>query len=142
MRHFLSFLFFLWSGCGFFLLASLDSAMGVLLGDSGSGTSFLVATIVVVAAFLAGFLFLAWSGYLMLTNQTTIEFGGNHFGGNPGKNPYALDVKRNVAAVFGEMPFWILLLPSLAEPPGDGIIFPLNEGRGLPLPMLVDERAA
>jgi hypothetical protein len=141
LRHFLSFLFYLWSGTGFFLLASLDGAMGVLLGDSGGGTTFLIATIVVFAAFMAGFLFLCWSGYLMFTNQTTIEFYGNHWGPKTG-NHYAQDLRRNIAAVFGEMGIWILLFPSLVEPPGDGIIFPLNAGRGQPLPMLVDERTA
>ena len=75
----------------------------------------------------------------MATNATTIEFYGNWVSKT---NPYALDLRRNIQSVFGEMGFWILAFPSLVDPPGDGIIFPLNAGRGMPLPMLVDERTA
>ena len=139
---------FLWAGTAFFLISSFDSAISVLLGGGAMGdASYLVATIVSFAAHLAGSLFLAWCGYLLLTNQTTIEFYGNTWGEKPG-NPYA-PVKggwnarvKNIKSVFGEHWLRTLLVPSLAPPPGDGIIFPLNDGRGLPLPMLIHERAA
>ena len=75
----------------------------------------------------------------MVTNQTTIEFYGNWASKS---NPYRLDPWRNIQAVFGEGGLWLLAFPSLAEPNGDGIIFPLNAGRGMPLPMLIDERTA
>jgi len=129
------------AGCGFFLLTSLDSAWGALIGSQSSDTWFLVAVIIAVAAFVAGSLFLLWSSYLLVSNQTTIEFYGNHWGHKPG-NPYDLGAPRNIASVFGEMGLLALLIPSLTPPPGNGIIFPLNAGRGMPLPMLIDERAA
>jgi hypothetical protein len=146
-RHFISFLLFLWSGCGFFLLSAVDSAIPVLLGTARGGGSgdlwLMLASVISVAAFVAGALFLGWCGFLLCTNQTTIEFYGNHFGGPDAMNPYKLpSLARNIAQVFGEQGWFLLAFPSLEPPPGDGIIFPLNAGRGLPLPMLVDERTA
>jgi len=142
-RHFLSFLLYLWLGCSFFLLSSVDSAMPVLLGSHAGGDIWLLmAAVVSVAAFCAGALFLAWCGFLLLTNQTTIEFYGNHLASPPGHNPYRFSWTRNIKQVFGEHGWILLAIPSLAPPPGDGIIFPLNAGRGLPLPMLINERTA
>jgi palmitoyltransferase len=134
----------LWCGCSFFLLASFDSALNTLVGGGGAvitDASFLIAAIVAFAAFLAGSLFLGWSLFLLLTNQSTIEFYGNTWGPKPG-NPYNLGAWKNISAVLGDAWLAVMIFPSLALPPGDGIIFALNDGRGLPLPMLIDERAA
>jgi hypothetical protein len=120
---------------------SAEQAINALVSTSSSGTYFFIATVICFAAFLAGTIFLAWNVYLLLTNQTTIEFYGNHWGDKTG-NPYDLGTRRNVKAALGELGLWELLIPRLKDPPADGVIYPLNAGRGMPLPQLIDERQA
>ena len=153
-RHFLSFLVFLWAGCAFFLGVCADSALPVLFRSSRARDSvwLVVSALICALILLASSLFLLWSGHLLLSNQTTIEFYSNQWeedskpGARPSTvlgNPYDLGWARNVKLVFGEQPLLMLLLPSLAKPPGsDGIIFPLSGGRGMPLHYMGDERAA
>ncbi len=147
-RHCIRFLVFLWSGCGFFLIASIDSAFPVLMGSSRSGNDscLLLSSVVCVAALVAAGLFLLWSGYLLVTNQTTIEFCGNQWGDNARSrgetgNSYDMGTARNIKQVFGEQPLFLLLCPSLVIG-SDGIIYPLNGGRGMPLHSMIDERTA
>lgn len=116
-------------------------AGGSPAGGIVGGDSFTLAAVFALAGLIAGTLFLVWSGYLLATNQSTIEFYGNQWGDRPG-NPYDRGAARNIADVFGDTPLLTLLCPSTAEPKNDGIIYPLNAGRGMPLPMLIDERAA
>jgi len=138
-RHFITFLFHLCLGCCFFLSASFDSAVSVLLGDSLAGGSyFLLAAILTFAATLACSCFMAWTVWLAATNQTTVDVLGKKWTKQP--NPYDMGIKRNLSSVFGSFGLFLLVIPSLADPPGDGLIFPLNAGRGMPLPMLIDER--
>lgn len=77
--------------------------------------------------------FVGWTGYLLLTNQTTIEFYSNSFDRDKRwqvagwENPYDLGSwRRNAEQVFGTGPLWTWLLPSLRPPPGDGLVFALD----------------
>ncbi len=75
-----------------------------------------------------------------MSNESTIEFYGNHCGGPHRSNPYDMGIHRNVQEVLGKHYIFNLLVPSFWVPPGDGLIFPLNQGRGMPLPMLLGDR--
>jgi hypothetical protein len=77
--------------------------------------------------------FVGWTGYLLFTNQTTIEFYSNSFDRDKRwqvagwENPYDLGSwRRNAEQVFGTGPLWAWLLPSLRPPPGDGLVFALE----------------
>jgi hypothetical protein len=61
--------------------------------------------------------FCGWTGYLLLTNQTTIEFYSNSFD---------RDKRWQVAGWENPGPLWTWLLPSLRPPPGDGLVFALE----------------
>jgi len=79
-------------------------------------------------------LFMLWHGYLVATNQTTIEFYSNRMDAADAKkrgqqwiNPYSVGMRPNFEQVFGmsrNVLTW--LLPSWRPPPGDGMDFPLN----------------
>lgn len=92
--------------------------------------SFLVGTVVLVAVCILGGMHV----FLLLTNQTTIEFQTNLVKRREAKangvyfrNPFDMGRRRNFHQVFGPDPFcnfrW--LLPCIAKPPeGDGMVFP------------------
>ena len=79
-------------------------------------------------------LFIAWHGYLVATNQTTIEFYSNRMDASDARkrgerwvNPYNVGTRNNFEQVFGlsrSRVAW--LLPNRRAPPGDGMEFPLN----------------
>jgi palmitoyltransferase len=76
--------------------------------------------------------FFGWHVYLILTNQTTIEFQFNKFkvltqkrSGKVVLNEYDIGMKNNVEQIFGKHRWWILLfLPSLSKPPLNGCEYP------------------
>eukprot|EP01062_Namystynia_karyoxenos_P017514 TRINITY_DN16448_c0_g1_i1.p1 TRINITY_DN16448_c0_g1~~TRINITY_DN16448_c0_g1_i1.p1 ORF type:complete len:346 (+),score=78.19 TRINITY_DN16448_c0_g1_i1:116-1153(+) len=81
-----------------------------------------------VALFCMMTLFLGWNGYLLLTNQTVIEFHGNRQAlaearqwGRPWRNMYHVGVYANLQEVFGNYPnaLW-MLLPTTQGAPSDG----------------------
>ncbi|ORX44193.1 zf-DHHC-domain-containing protein [Piromyces finnis] len=75
-----------------------------------------------------------WHLYLLLTNQTTIEYGENQYykseakkAGNIYVNEYDLGYKTNFKMFFNiglRTPWWLMLLPVKVKPYGDGINFP------------------
>jgi len=78
--------------------------------------------------------FIAWHTYLVLTNQTTIEFFSNWTDASDARrqgerwvNPYSVGMRDNFEQVFGlSRSHLAWLLPSRKPPPGDGISFPRN----------------
>ena len=90
----------------------------------------------VLSVLFALTLFIAWHAYLVLTNQTTIEFYSNRMDaadarkrGEKWVNPFSVGLRGNFEQVFGmsrNVVGWIL--PSRKPPPGDGMEFPLNPG--------------
>ena len=116
----------------------------VMLGRH-SDMEMLVACVCAVSACIASLLFVVWNLYLTLTNQTTIEFYGRMLDGPAGGkaavgggNPYNMGWRANILAVYGPNVWRTLLLPVLTDPPGDGNIFAMNQGRGYPMKELLD----
>mmetsp|Transcript_66579 Transcript_66579/g.206252 ORF Transcript_66579/g.206252 Transcript_66579/m.206252 type:complete len:331 (+) Transcript_66579:173-1165(+) len=140
-RHFCLFLLFLAAACSFVVAVFLrygllfrpparHEGVDAHLAQEWMLASFLICcTILVALGILGGF-----HAYLVLTNQTTIEFHGNCAArwatwktGEKFRNPYDLGVCRNFQQVFGPNPFcrcrW--LLSWWAPPPlGDGLEYP------------------
>jgi len=122
-KHFLLFLFYMWTGSLFFLIVTFDRTFIALTGGI-SGAGFLVSAVLCFAASIASFFFLVWNVYLLCTNQSTIEFYGNACGSPKRRNPYHLGTTRNIREVFGlNRSLWTILLPSRTPPAGDGLVF-------------------
>jgi hypothetical protein len=141
-RHFFLFLLYLCLGASFYLTFGYTQAMDALSGTAnGSSTLGMLCAVLSLAAVLATALFLAWTAFLIATNQTTIECYGNYFDqrypgrrrpGSPGyvarpRNPYWQPASASWEAVFGAR-FLSLrwLLPSHAPLPHSGLVFALN----------------
>jgi len=141
-RHFVLFLLFLAMSCifvvctffpvfydGFFNHRSRRHYHLPRSARSSIMTSFMIACSILVALFILG----GFHVYLVLTNQTTIEFQLNLMhrrearkNGEYFRNPYDMGRRRNFQQVFGPNPFcrfrW--LMPYLAQAPvGDGMNF-------------------
>lgn len=145
-KHFNLFCLYLAVIATYFLTVAWQHVTRVMLGRHPD-MEMLVACVCAVSACIASLLFVVWNLYLTLTNQTTIEFysrlldGPSSGGGSGvvgGGNPYNMGWRANVVAVYGPSVWRTLLLPVLSEPPGDGIVFPMNQGRGYPLKELLD----
>jgi len=131
-KYFVGFLFYMCTGSGFILFVSLDSTLAALTGRNQS-VVFLVAVVLCFSAFVATGLFLLWNIYLVLSNQTTIEFYGNKFSRNGRRrgNPYDLGWRRNLETVFGaDVTAARLLIPNRTPPCGDGVVYPLRDRPG------------
>jgi palmitoyltransferase len=100
-------------------------------------TSFMICCSILVALGILG----GFHVWLVLTNQTTIEFHSNMMrrkearkNGEYYRNPYDLGRTRNFQQVFGPNPFcrfrWLLSMIS-PGPTGDGMDFPSMSVRGL-----------
>jgi len=132
-RYFTLLVLYLALNCLFAVCTLLLHYFGFLqsdyAGDEDAATATLIFVFVICAlVFVAMFGFFGWNMYLVLTNQTTIEF---HFNkcmaeqmrsrGEIYMNPYDMGLQRNLATVFGPAPsMWRLLLPSALRLPGDG----------------------
>lgn len=139
-RYFCLFLTFLAMSCTFVMMTFFNQFLVALLHPSKSRhpyserqcitLAFIVsASILMALSFLGGF-----HVYLVITNQTTIEFQSNLWNkkkarqhGEFFRNPYDLGRTRNFQQVFGVNPCcqfkW--LFPLLSVPPvGDGLEFP------------------
>jgi palmitoyltransferase len=77
--------------------------------------------------------FFGWHVYLVLTNQTTIEFQFNKFklltskrSGRVALNEYDVGMKNNIEQLFGPTKGWwiTIFLPSFSKPPLDGCVYP------------------
>jgi len=139
-RYFCLFLLFLALSCLFIIVVFGYNFQKVIFSWSRRGTrsfrqcvmtSFMICCSIVVAlCILGGFHF-----YLVLTNQTTIEFQINMIrrresrrNGEFYRNPYDLGRSRNCMEVFGPNRFygfkWLFpWLPGTLPPTGDGIAF-------------------
>eukprot|EP00479_Gromia_sphaerica_P014160 TRINITY_DN8278_c0_g1_i1.p1 TRINITY_DN8278_c0_g1~~TRINITY_DN8278_c0_g1_i1.p1 ORF type:complete len:109 (-),score=13.67 TRINITY_DN8278_c0_g1_i1:112-438(-) len=73
-------------------------------------------------------LFLVFHGYLLLTNQSTIEVCGNKLDTQPWhklgvSNPYDIGAYKNITEVFGNREWYTWLWPGYVDPPGNGMIY-------------------
>ena len=75
--------------------------------------------------------FFLWHLYLVLTNQTTIEFQYNRIlrvtqtsHGELQSNDFDVGIKKNLEIIFGSSKWYWILLPSLSPLPYDGSWFP------------------
>lgn len=137
LRHFYLFLAHTAAACALFLRVGWTPLVGPALRTRTEvGAEFLVALVTVLAVLMAAALFVAWNTYLVLTNQTTIEFYGNTCGGDRRPRntchtrPYDLGWRENWRQVFGTG-LWFLLPWTVTE--GAGLVFPVRpdkEGEG------------
>jgi palmitoyltransferase len=134
-RYFFLFLLYLWIACIYGCITIGLNYIG-WLGNStasrqerDSATGALIFTFVIAAAvFFAMCLFLSWNTWLVISNQTTIEFHYNRSmyhdlrrKGEVYVNIYDVGITRNLRQVFGPFTsYWQVLLPSYTGLPGDG----------------------
>eukprot|EP00747_Dinoflagellata_sp_TGD_P182400 gnl/TRDRNA2_/TRDRNA2_36643_c0_seq1.p1 gnl/TRDRNA2_/TRDRNA2_36643_c0~~gnl/TRDRNA2_/TRDRNA2_36643_c0_seq1.p1 ORF type:complete len:334 (-),score=38.95 gnl/TRDRNA2_/TRDRNA2_36643_c0_seq1:130-1131(-) len=138
-RYFCLFLLFLFISCLFVIATHFHIFLETMFHARKSrikfsvrqsiSLSFIVAACITLSMVILG----GFHTYLVLTNQTTIEFHSNMFQrdnrkkhGEFYRNPYDLGRSRNFAQVFGPSRFcsFLWLLPYLAPAPaGDGMSF-------------------
>eukprot|EP00761_Pharyngomonas_kirbyi_P009515 gb/GECH01009531.1/.p1 GENE.gb/GECH01009531.1/~~gb/GECH01009531.1/.p1 ORF type:complete len:309 (+),score=37.67 gb/GECH01009531.1/:1-927(+) len=130
-RYFYLFLFYLFFGAVYTSIGYALAAFDVLNVDhqvwrKNEAQLTLVGVLSAsVSVAIGGFL--GWHSYLMLTNQTTIEFQLNRMGLLPTHgpvNPYDIGIQRNLYQMFGTDSVWRILLPSVRTLPSDGCSFP------------------
>ena len=88
-------------------------------------------------------LFISWHVYLVLTNQTTIEFYSHRMDASDARrrgerwaNPYSVGMRGNFEQVFGLSRSYVAwILPNRKPPPGDGMTFPMNPACELAAPL-------
>jgi len=142
-RYFCLFLLYLTSCCWFVVLVFLKHFCEAIWHPRRSrlrffdrqcvSLSWIIAFCISIALCLLG----GFHVYLVITNQTTIEFHSNSSSKDKAKrkgelfrNPYDLGRRRNFQEVFGPNDFLrgLWLLPFAARrPPGDGLSFPCLE---------------
>ena len=141
-RHFNLFCLYLHLVALFFLFTGWDAVSAVLTGRIGDeDLQLVVASVCSVSAGIAAWIFLVWNAYLSLTNQSTIEFYANLMDGHVGDHPYNMGWRHNLSAIYGPGVLRNLLLPVHTDPQGDGCLFPMNKGRGFPMPQLLNDNA-
>jgi len=140
-RYFMLFLFYLWSAsihvCITLTLVALDKVWydPVVWYNWATWLSFVDILSGSMGVTMSGFM--GWHIYLILTNQTTIEFQFNKFktvsakrSGRANLNEYDVGMKSNVEQIFGARSRWIyLILPSLTAPPLNGCEYPTLSGK-------------
>lgn len=137
-RYFLLFLFYLATGCG---IVACTCMIPLMTGNDlfrARNSTLLFVFILTCSILVALGLFLFWHTFLVLSNQTTIEFYCNRFdaaearrAGKTFRNPYTLGSRANFEQVFGRKSFLACTFPSRAKPPGDGIDFPTHPREAL-----------
>lgn len=140
-RYFFLFLFYMFVGCVYASLISLEPFMLTFKRRSRGGgglahgeRSTVVFTFVIsISVGIAVGILLAWHVYLVLSAQTTIEFYFNRskasrmrkLHGQVWVNEYDLGRRRNFQEIFGKGKYWFsFALPSWRKPVGDGVTFP------------------
>lgn len=138
-RYFCLFMLYIFIGCIFCIIHFYDAFMAVMYHYPSKTYNFsakqeisfsfiLSCSILIAISILGGF-----HAFLVITNQTTIEFQQNWSDrvksrqkGNIFRNPYDLGRTRNFQQIFGQRPFWtfIWMLPTRLPPPCDGNSFP------------------
>eukprot|EP01012_Entosiphon_sulcatum_P064466 TRINITY_DN932_c1_g1_i1.p1 TRINITY_DN932_c1_g1~~TRINITY_DN932_c1_g1_i1.p1 ORF type:complete len:321 (-),score=58.71 TRINITY_DN932_c1_g1_i1:15-935(-) len=144
-RYFALFLFFLWLACVYALLTIslhyfgfLNSGTATDREEAEAETALTFTFIVCLAVFVAMSLFLTWNTYLLISNQTTIEFHYNRTqrlnakrNGEVFCNIYDVGVSRNLMQVFGPFKqFWQITLPSVEPLQYDGCRFLTSQNPG------------
>jgi len=144
-RHFCLFMLFLALGCIFIILVFGNNFWDIIMhvrrrrGTRQQRqcimTSFMICSSILLAICLLG----GFHVYLVLTNQSTIEFQTNMIkrrearkNGEYFRNPYDLGRTRNFQQVFGPNAFWrfLWMLPYACQAPvGDGMDFPSLRAR-------------
>ena len=136
-RFFCLFLLYLAAGCFF---TAVSCAIPLFHDEDMRRDQLIVFVFVLVLSVLFALtLFIVWHAYLVITNQTTIEFYSNRFDAADAKqrgevwiNPYTVGWRENFSQVFGpSRRFGAWLLPSWKPPPGNGMDFPQNESGAL-----------
>jgi len=146
-RFFCLFLLFLGAACAFVILVLATSGMGLEValmpgGDTEVARECIIASFLICCTILLALCILGgFHVFLVLTNQTTIEFQINIANriearrkGERYRNPYNLGAARNFQQVFGPSAIWRFrwMLSWLAVPPsGDGLQFPAIHGTTL-----------
>ena len=105
-RYFVLFLLYLWLSVGVATVTISLNYFGYMKNNHKSHaeirqnrTAVSMCFNICLALFIAMSGFLSWTGYLTVSNQTTIEYLINR--GQKGYNPFHLGYVRNLAAVFG-----------------------------------------
>lgn len=135
-RYFVLFLFYLWFATIYLGIALTGVMFGYISCDNQIYYSwqhiltFINVLCISVAVTMTGFF--GWHFYLIITNQTTIEFQFNKISAwtsrtTPRINEFDLGWRKNLEQIFGRVPLWRMLLPSLSELPLDGANFPSLE---------------
>lgn len=130
-RYFCNFLIYLWTGTAYVMLTGLQ-----IFSHATGRTSqiFMFQYILCMGVNLCMVLFLGFHGFLVLSNQSTIELWSNTADFDRTswrqmvtnlRNPYHLGIYRNLVEVYGEGKWYFWLLPSTRRPPGDGMIYRL-----------------
>ena len=134
-RHFVLFLFFILFGCIYIAtllgLCATDTVVyDQMLWNINQHYLFFVMVLCGSMTIAMGG-FLGWHTYLVLTNQTTIEFQTNklmamryRMRGKTFSNPFDLGVRRNIEFIFGTSKIWEILLPRIQKLPFDGVFYP------------------
>lgn len=138
-RYFVLFLFYLWSCC--LLLTSFLGSVAMdwwpvdndLWYEYHSYLSFIMVLCFSLGITLFGFT--AWHVYLVVTNQTTIEFQFNKlkqfsidkYDSSLPVNEYDVGIRRNVEQIFGHGAVWSYVMPTLKKPPLNGVDWPTVE---------------
>jgi len=131
-KYFCLFLVYTAAGCAF---TALTCVLPILFGNGMRHDQLLVFSFVLTLSVLFALtLFLGWHGYLVATNQTTIEFYSNRMDASDARkrgerwaNPYSMGVRANFEQVFGlSRNVFSWLMPSRKSPPGDGMDYPIN----------------
>eukprot|EP01059_Diplonema_ambulator_P002456 TRINITY_DN12091_c0_g1_i1.p1 TRINITY_DN12091_c0_g1~~TRINITY_DN12091_c0_g1_i1.p1 ORF type:complete len:329 (+),score=66.05 TRINITY_DN12091_c0_g1_i1:88-987(+) len=134
-RYFLLFLIYLWSSTFYAVCCIGLHWAGILTNPRANEASIQAESqnislcfVVCIALVIAITFFIVWSGFLALTNQTTIEFLGNKSRTKDAKkiglifyNPFDLGLRGNLQEVFGPFKsYWEIFMPSTLPLEADG----------------------
>ena len=128
-RYFVMFLLYLMIGASYYLTIAINSDVSLSFeGKHKSDRALIISIIMSFAAIIATGIFSIWNMYLIITNQTTLEFYGNKFSQNKRKSPYDVNLKINLQQVFGnKMNMFNIWLPFQNMNNGHGMIYPFNK---------------
>lgn len=135
-RYFVLFLFYLWFATSYVtgvlglpMLGFMNIASVEMWREWQSWLTFVVILCASMAVTMTGFL--GWHLYLVITNQTTIEFQFNKMKawtktktGEVHSNDYDVGTRSNIEQIFGHGGLLYWILPTLQAPPLDGANWP------------------
>lgn len=130
-RFFVSFIFYLWVCCTILSFALGAGSFGIwpidedIWNDNHSVITFILLLTFSLAITLGAFSI--FHIYLILTNQTSIEFQFNkmkYYQDRTFRNPYDLGYRENLRQIFGNNGILSYFLPTLKNPPLNGYEWP------------------